>query len=108
LHSQIMVPHVKWLCNISMLPEDDAVRGISKILHHCVMSSIPAVWSRDSSVGIATGYGLDCQVSKPGRGVIFHFSTTSRQALGAYPASYPMGTGDVSPGIKRLGREAYH
>jgi hypothetical protein len=39
--------------------------------------------SRDSSVGIATGYGLDCRVSIPGRGKIFVFSTASRQALGS-------------------------
>jgi hypothetical protein len=32
----------------------------------------------------------------------------SRTALGARPASYPMGTGDLSPGIKRPEREADH
>jgi hypothetical protein len=36
-------------------------------------------WSRDSAVGIATGYGLDDR-----------------------------GVGTVSPGLKRLGREADH
>jgi hypothetical protein len=34
------------------------------------------------SVGIATGYRLDCRGSFPGRGKIFLFSTSSRSALG--------------------------
>jgi hypothetical protein len=40
--------------------------------------------SQDSSVGIATGYGLDDQrggISSPGRVKNFHFSTSSRQGL---------------------------
>jgi hypothetical protein len=41
----------------------------------------------DSSVGIATGYGLDDQgggggSSRPGRGKKFHFAISSRPALG--------------------------
>jgi hypothetical protein len=52
--------------------------------------------SPDSSVGIATGNGLDGQGSFPGRDKIFLFSA----------ASYPMGTGEFSPGVKRSGREA--
>jgi hypothetical protein len=54
--------------------------------------------SRDSSVGIATGYGLDDQrggSSSPGRVKIFHFS-------------YKMGTGGSFPGVKRQGRESDH
>jgi hypothetical protein len=48
---------------------------------------------RDSSVGIATGYGLDDQgggSSSPGR------------------TSYKIGTGSSFPGAKRQGREADH
>jgi hypothetical protein len=69
--------------------------------------------SRHSSVGIGTAYGLD------GRGVgfrvqvggkIFLLSTSSRDRLGAHPASYPMATGGSFPGgggvVKRSGREA--
>jgi hypothetical protein len=37
---------------------------------------------RDSSVGLATGYGLDGQESISGRAKIFLFSTASRPALG--------------------------
>jgi hypothetical protein len=46
--------------------------------------------SRDSSVGIATGYGLDDQggggSSSPGRVKNFHFSISSRLALGSTQA----------------------
>jgi hypothetical protein len=41
-------------------------------------------WSRDSAVGIATGYGLDGQggqSSSPDRGKIFLLSTSFRQLL---------------------------
>jgi hypothetical protein len=43
-------------------------------------------WSRDSSVGIATGYGLDGQGDgslSPSRVKHFHFSISSRPALGS-------------------------
>jgi hypothetical protein len=62
--------------------------------------------SRDSAVGIATGYGLDGRgdrSSSLGRCKIFLLSTSSR------PASCPMGTGGVlSPEAKWLGCEADH
>jgi hypothetical protein len=51
--------------------------------------------SRDSSVGIATSYGLDEQgsgSSSPGRVKNFHFSISSRPAR-VHPTSYKMGTG---------------
>jgi hypothetical protein len=53
--------------------------------------------SRDSSVGIATGYGMDDHGGGslgPGRVNNFHFSMSSRPALG----SYKMG-----PGVKAAG-----
>jgi hypothetical protein len=59
--------------------------------------------SRDSSFGIATGYGLDDRM----RGVRFpvgagNFSLHHRlqTGSGAHPASYPMGTGGSFPGSK--------
>jgi hypothetical protein len=58
--------------------------------------------SRASSVGIATGYGLDCRW---GLGTFRHSVQTGS---GAHPTSYPMGTGAISLGIKRPGREADH
>jgi hypothetical protein len=47
--------------------------------------------SRDSSVGIVTGYGLDEQTGS-----------------GVHPNSYKGGTGGSFPRIKRQGREADH
>jgi hypothetical protein len=66
--------------------------------------------SRDSSVGIATVYGLD------DRGVGVRVPVGSRISLlhvvqtgsGAHPASYPMGTGGFSSGVKLPGREVDH
>jgi hypothetical protein len=60
---------------------------------------------RDSSVGIATGYGLDGPgiESQWGRA----FSHTSRPAPGAHPSSSTMGTGSF-PEVKRPGRGVDH
>jgi hypothetical protein len=64
---------------------------------------------RDSSVSIATGYGLDDRGSEvrfpAGAGnfsVLHHVQTGS----GAHPASFPMGTGVSFLGLKRPEREA--
>jgi hypothetical protein len=48
----------------------------------------------DSSVGIATGYGLDGLGSIPGRGKRFLHSVQT--GSGPHPASYPMGTDGLS------------
>jgi hypothetical protein len=60
---------------------------------------------RDSSVGIATGYGLD------GPGIEFRWGTRFfahvQTGPEAHPASYTMGTGSL-PGVKRPGRGADH
>jgi hypothetical protein len=68
--------------------------------------------SLDSSVGIATGYGLDDQEggggsSSPFRVRNFLFSISSRPAW-VHPTSYKMGTGGSFLGLKRQGREADH
>ena len=49
-----------------------------------------------SSVGIATGYGLDGPGSNPGGG---RFSAPVQTGPGALPASCTIGTG-FSPGVK--------
>jgi hypothetical protein len=62
--------------------------------------------SRDSAVGIETGYGLNDQgvgVKSPGAGKNFHFSMSSKPALG--PTQPPI---QWVPGVKRPGREADH
>jgi len=60
---------------------------------------------RDSSVGIATHYGLG------GPGIEFRwgarFFTPVHTDPGAHPASYTMGTGSL-PGVKRPGRGVDH
>jgi len=65
--------------------------------------------SRDSSVGIALGYGLDDRGSdsRPGAG---NFSLHHRlqNGSGPHPASYPMCIRAVSLGVKRPGREGDH
>jgi hypothetical protein len=62
------------------------------------------VSSRDNSVGIATGCGLDGRVSIPDGGKIFLFSTASRPAL--RPTQPPMQwvLRALPPGVKRQGR----
>jgi len=59
---------------------------------------------RDSSVGIATGYGLD------GQGIEFRwvgdFPQMSKTGPGAQPASCTMGTGSFSGGKEQPGRDA--
>ena len=56
--------------------------------------------SRDSSVGIATRYGLDGPVIEWRWGR--DFPHPSRPALGSHPTFYTMGTGSF-PGVKRPG-----
>jgi hypothetical protein len=48
--------------------------------------------SLDSSVGIATDYGLNDMSSLPDKGKIFFFLTTAR--TGTHPDSYTVGIGD--------------
>jgi hypothetical protein len=67
--------------------------------------------SRDGSVGIATGYGLDDRggrSSSPGRVKNFLFSTSSRPALGSTQPPIQWVPGALSPKVKRPGREANH
>jgi hypothetical protein len=67
--------------------------------------------SRDSSVGIATSYGLydrGVGVRVPVGSRFFLFSMSSRPALGPTQATYPMDTGGFFPGVKRPGREDHH
>jgi hypothetical protein len=67
--------------------------------------------SRDGSVGIALGYGLDDRGlgfdSRRGLG-IFLFTTASRTALGPTHPRIQWVSGVLSLGVKRPGREADH
>jgi hypothetical protein len=53
---------------------------------------------------MVTGYGPDGQGLIPGRERVHSIQISS----GVHPDSWPMGTGDVSPGVKQLGHEADH
>jgi hypothetical protein len=68
---------------------------LSNISSSLLLSTVPFM-SRGISVSIVTEYGLDDRDSIPDRGRGF-FQTGS----GAHPASCPMGTGVLSPGLKR-------
>jgi hypothetical protein len=62
--------------------------------------------SRDSSVGIALGYGLDDRGSRvrfPAGAGNFSLHHRVQNSSGAHPASYPMGTRDSFPGGKAVG-----
>jgi hypothetical protein len=62
------------------------------------------VRSLDSSVGVATSYGLD---DRGGRslspGMVKHFLHVVHTGSGVHPTSYPMGTRGSFPGGKAAG-----
>jgi hypothetical protein len=63
----------------------------------------PAAQSRDSSVGIALGYGLDDRGSRvrfPAGAEDFSLHHCVQNGSGAHPASYPVGTRGSFPGGK--------
>jgi hypothetical protein len=67
--------------------------------------------SRDTSVGIALGYGLEDRGSRvrfPAGVGNFSLHHRVQNGSGTHPASYPMGTRGSFPGVKRPGREADH
>jgi hypothetical protein len=69
------------------------------------------VYSCDSSVGIALGYGMDdrgFRVRFPMGAGIFLFTTASRTALGPTQPPIQWVLGALSLGVKRPGREADH
>jgi hypothetical protein len=66
---------------------------------------------RDSSVGIEMSYKLDGRGTGVGSPAGVRYSSlfhNVQTGSGAHPASYPTSTGDLFPGVKRLGREADH
>jgi hypothetical protein len=58
-------------------------------------------WSRDSSVSIVMGYGLDGWCSIPDRGKISLLHSV-QTGCGTQPASYPMCIGGSFPGGKAV------
>jgi hypothetical protein len=64
------------------------------------------IMGRDSSVGIATRYRLDGPGIESLWGAIF--SAPVQTGPGVHPASYTMGTGSLSRGVKRTGHGVEH
>jgi hypothetical protein len=56
-----------------------------------------------SSVGIATGYGLDSRSSISGRGKPFSILHSVKTGSAAHPILYLMGTGHTFHGGKAIG-----
>jgi hypothetical protein len=65
---------------------------------------VTIIVSRDSVVGIATGYGLDDRSEfKSRKSQEFSLLQLVQIDFGAHPTFYPVGTGDSFAGIKALG-----
>jgi hypothetical protein len=62
----------------------------------------------NSSVGIATGDGLNDQRFESRQGEDFSFFHNAQTGFGAHPAPYPVGAWTLSPGVKQPRREANH
>jgi hypothetical protein len=62
----------------------------------------------DSSVGIATGYGLDGPGIESRGGGGARFRPHRHSGPGGRPAARTNGSGFFYPGVKRLGRGAEH
>jgi hypothetical protein len=83
------------------------------ILMHLQVFRLPEYKNenRDSTVGIATGYGVDDRgvgVRVPDRVKNFQFSTSSRPTPGPTQPPIQWVLGALSPEVKRQGHEAEH
>jgi hypothetical protein len=87
-----------WYTTFSQTPDD-------------LLGGLQTLERRDSSVGIATGYGLDdkrSRSSSPGKVKSFLLSTPSRPVLGSTQSPFKLVQGALSPGVKRPGRDVDH
>jgi hypothetical protein len=86
-----------------------SLEGLTKTMKILIQDSLrPGQESWESSVSIATGYGLDGPGSIPGTGKIFPSSTDSRLALGSTHPLIRWVSTAISLKVKRLGCEADH
>ena len=87
------------------MPAYLATYGQTSLTTYCFTRHYVLYLGRESSVGIATRYGLDGSGDRiPVRGEI---SAPVQTGPGAHPDPYTMGTGPF-PGVKRPGRGADH
>jgi len=94
--------HLHFTCSFNKL-------GRNPIITYLILVHILHYQNRGGSVSAVTRLGA----GRPGldsRQEQARFSHRHRvqASFGAHPTSYPMGTGALSPGVKRLGREADH
>jgi hypothetical protein len=77
-----------------------------QIQHYIFGHIVFHIKSRDSSVGIALGYGLDDRGSRvrfPAGAGNFSLHHRVQNGSGTHPVSYPMGTRGSFPGSKAAG-----
>jgi hypothetical protein len=85
-----------------------AVLNLRSVLTQCYCNfSLKEPLLTNSSVGIATGYGLEDGGVRVPVGKEFSFLHVQTDP-GVHPTSYTMGNGVSFPGVKRPGREAEH
>jgi hypothetical protein len=96
-------PHVCVAWSLLKHRENSAFASSTLICFRCRLSE-----SRDSSVGIALGYGLDDRGSRvrfPAEAGNFSLHHRVQTGSGAHPASCPVGVRGSFPGVKRQGCE---
>jgi hypothetical protein len=99
-----------WMCSgFPQFPHTNVklefIIGHSPFLSQILHSLVVIIWSRDSSVGTATGYGLNDRgvgVRVP-VGQEFSLLHVVQTGSGVHPTSYPMGTRGSFPGGKAAG-----
>jgi hypothetical protein len=95
----------EYICDTKAHALNKNINAYQTLHHGC--KSIPLEYNtlfRDSSVDIITGYGLDDLSSIPG--MVGIFFTTSRPALGSTQTPIQWIPRAISPGLKRLRRDA--
>jgi hypothetical protein len=97
---------------VIVFPDERPLNRLTDVAGRCMFKLAsyqqytPHVYSRDSSVGIALGYGLDDRGSRvrfPAGGWNFSLHHRVQNGSEAHPASYPMGTMGYFPGDKAAG-----
>jgi hypothetical protein len=72
-----------------------------QLLLGLILNDTPCIMSYSSSGSIVSDYGLDDWVRSLTEAQDFSSSPCIQTGSGAHPASYPMDTGVLSPGVKR-------
>jgi hypothetical protein len=98
--------HLILLGLITLMLFGEANKTTGKIIGLCIF----VVESRDSSVGIALGHGLDDRGSRvrfPAEAGNFSLHHRVQDGSGAHPASHPMGKRGSFPGGKAAGAQSW-